>query len=426
MAGVDDIVITGVGCVTPLGIGRTELAKGLLEGKCAVRKLIELSDPQRTTYGGASIDGFAGKQFVTPRKALKVMSREVQIAYTAAQLAWQDARLDQCESLDVDRMGVVYGSEMIPGDELDLESAVRACVDDGNMDYSKWGLESLKQVYPLWMLKNLPNMPACHVGIAVDARGPNNTIVQEEVSSLLALQEAASIIDRGQADVMIVGGMGSRITPTRMAYRVRGLYCEHPAAKFSDEQAISQPFGTHRLGIIAAEAAAAVIIERRSHAIARQADILGRVCSISSRWAPTRSKYSGSEQAIAAAGAQAMERAGLPAEAMDHISAQGFSSVELDISEGRAIGEIAPTTPVTASSSYFGTAAGAASLLELIASLLGMQAGYRLPTLGTQQVDEQCPVQLSRERTQARTPHFLKLAFTPFGQAVAAVIECET
>ncbi len=151
MAGVDDIVITGVGCVTPLGIGRTQLANALLEGQCAVRKLAQLDDADQTTFCGASIDAFDGKQYVTPRKALKVMSREVQIAYTAAQLAWQDARLDECESLVADRMGVIYGSEMLPGDELDVEGAVRACLHDGEIDYAKWGMESLKQIYPLWM-----------------------------------------------------------------------------------------------------------------------------------------------------------------------------------------------------------------------------------------------------------------------------------
>ena len=150
MAGLDDIVVTGVGCVSPLGIGREAMRESLLEGRCAIRKLVSLNDEHATAYYGATVDDFNGKQFVKPRKAIKVMSREVQMAYTSAQLAWQDAGLEEGEhQLDADRMGVVYGSEILPCDVLELEAAVRACSSDGLMNHDKWGDEFAKHIYPL-------------------------------------------------------------------------------------------------------------------------------------------------------------------------------------------------------------------------------------------------------------------------------------
>ncbi|MFO0942624.1 MAG: beta-ketoacyl synthase N-terminal-like domain-containing protein [Pirellulales bacterium] len=191
MVGVDDIVITGIGAVTPIGIGRDALLNSLLVGKCGSKVLFQAASGKPILVG-ATIDNFDGKNYVSPRKALKLMSREVQTAYTAAQLAWEDAGLSAVKP-DPDRMGVVYGSEMIPGDHSDLVDSIVACSVDGEFEPSLWGQHYTK-TFPLWMLRNLPNMPACHVAIAIDARGPNNTIAQEEVSGIVALSEAICIM----------------------------------------------------------------------------------------------------------------------------------------------------------------------------------------------------------------------------------------
>ena len=128
-----------------------------------------------------------------------MMSREVQIAYSAAHLAWEDAGLIDSQP-DPNRIGVVFGSEMIPGDHMEIVDAVRGCYKDGHIDHSLWGTTFSKSIFPLWMLRNLPNMPACHLAIAVDARGPNNTLAVEGASGRLALSEAIGIMQRDQAD----------------------------------------------------------------------------------------------------------------------------------------------------------------------------------------------------------------------------------
>ena len=121
------------------------------------------------------------------------------------------------------------------------------------------------------MLKYLPNMPACHVAISHDARGPNNTIVLAEASSLLAIAEGTRVIERGQADVMIVGGTGSRLHPLSWAFRENVLALHR---RSDNPHRISRPFDAHRDGMVYGEGAAALVLESRPHAEARGAKIL--------------------------------------------------------------------------------------------------------------------------------------------------------
>lgn len=423
MVGLRDIVITGIGCVSPLGIGRCAFQRALLAEQCAIRPRIVLSDTERTTYYAASVDDFDGKQYVTPRKALKVMGREIQMAYSAAHLAWQDAGLTDV-SPDPERMGAVYGTEMIPGDLMDILPCVQACSTNGEMDFSTWGKVFDKHIYPLWMLKYLPNMPACHVGIAVDARGPNNSIALEEASSLLALGEAADVIRRDAADMMIVGACGARVTPTRLMYRVHGVYDQHPYDADVSDGERAGPFDRRRRGIVPSEAAVALVIESRSHAVQRGADILAVLTGNSSRFGRPSQQYGGSRQALVSAARDAMAQADITASQLAHVSPQGFTQRQLDIEEAAAIAEVAGEVPVTAYSSYFGTAGAASGLLELTASILAVRDGLTLPTLGFAQPDPECAIRVCRERQKTSQANILKLSFTLQGQAAAVVVQC--
>lgn len=424
MVGIDDIVITGLGCVTPIGIGRAAFEQALFEGQCAVRKHVTVSNAEQTTLYSAVIDDFSGKHYVKPRKAIKVMNREVQVAYSAAALAWEDAGLEGQTHLDPDRVSVIYGSEMLTGEEEDLVGATIPCFADGEFRPETWG-ESFKEIYPLWMLKNLPNMPACHVGIAIDARGPNNTIAQEEVSGLLALNEAVHIMERGHADVVVVGAVGGRVSPARLAYRPWRLYDQHPSTNGSAQQNYAKPFDVHCQGIVPSEASAALVLERRSRAVKRGAMIWGRVAGLASRCAKPKAKFTGSEKAVASAARAALAEAGMDPEDLSHINAQGFAQRELDAAEAQAIQSVAPDVPVTAFSSYFGTAGAGCALVELTASLLSLRHNQILPTLNTQELDPATDLKLCTTPITAEQSPFLKLSLTPFGHAAAAVIEAE-
>ena len=423
MLGINDIVITGMGCVSPLGIGCEALYANLLAGRCAIAPYITLSDAAQTTFYAAQIEEFDAKQFVTPRKALKVMGREVQVAYSAAHLAWDAAGLRDFTP-DPERTGVVFGSEIIPGDIADLQPAIASCAVDGRMDFASWGPSFAKHIYPLWMLKYLPNMAACHIGIAVDARGPNNSLAMEEASGLLALEEAAAIIRRGDADVMIVGACGARVTPTRMLYRAPERYMLRTGSSAADQPPFARPFDARREGIVPGEGAAAIVLERRSHAVRRRAPILAEVTGFSSRFGRPPVANVGSQAAVAAAASDALQQAGVAAGDLAHVSAQGYSQPQADIQEARAIAAVAPQAPVTAFSSYFGTAGAACGLMELIASIQAVRAGQTLPTLGYHTADPECPIDVCRRLQPTTAEHILKLSFTLQGQAAAVVVQC--
>jgi 3-oxoacyl-[acyl-carrier-protein] synthase II len=159
--------------------------------------------------------------------------------------------------------------------ELDeLANAYRKCVVDGQIRAELWGEGAMSDLYPLWMLKYLPNMVACHAAIALDARGPNNTITLDEVSSLLAVIEAVCIIQRGAADVMIAGGSGTRVNLNRMLYRGDRDWShrsDDPAAALA---VLSTPTA---MAASWARELGAFILERREFAEARGAKILARV-----------------------------------------------------------------------------------------------------------------------------------------------------
>jgi len=204
-----EVVITGVGIVSPIGIGRETFWQNLDAGQGGVQSLSLFAGKRDIPFQiGAPLVGFEAKDYVQPRKSLKVMSGEIQVAYAAGALAMQDAGLAK-GALDPSRFGVVLGSELLYGELPEVVDCFAHCHVDGEFHFERWGDAAFKDLFPLWMLKYLPNMAACHIGIAHDARGPNNSIVEGQVSSLLAIGEAFSVIQRGLADVMLAGGSGS-------------------------------------------------------------------------------------------------------------------------------------------------------------------------------------------------------------------------
>ncbi len=221
-----NVVITGMGVVSSIGIGCDAFFQALLDRRSGITSLANRTDegpgpgeadvPPGLWVGGPITD-FDAKQYVRPRKALKVMCREIQTAFAASQLAVESAGLgealpaDPAGSVKPSELGTVFGSEMYYGPPREMEDTIRACLrDDGSFDATKFGGAAMKQIMPLWMLKYLPNMPACHVGIALNAQGPNNSVVLGDVSGPAAVIEAASCIDRGIAKIMIAAASGTR------------------------------------------------------------------------------------------------------------------------------------------------------------------------------------------------------------------------
>ncbi len=173
-------------------------------------------------------------------------------------------------------------------------------------DFDKWGELGISGMEPLWLLRYLPNMPGCHIGIAVDARGPNNSITHDEASGGLAIAEAATIIRRNRADVMITGTTGTRLQAAKACqYSKWDQLAQGPA------ESRCRPFDRDRSGEVLAEASCTLILEAREHAEARGAKIWGTILGFGSSTVLGRDGKADDATAVYQAGSIALQNAGV-------------------------------------------------------------------------------------------------------------------
>jgi 3-oxoacyl-[acyl-carrier-protein] synthase II len=415
-----EVVITAMGIVSPIGIGKDRFWDSLCSGRSGVRRLELFAACGRPPIG-ADVSDFDPKQYVKPRKALKVMSRDIQLGFTAADLACADAGLKE-HPLDPERSGVVFGADMIACEIDELGAPYRACIHEGNFQMSDWGGRALAELFPLWMLKYLPNMPACHIGIVHDLRGPTNALILGEVSSLASVAEAARVIRRGQADAMVAGGVGARVQPM--------IWTHEQALEFSQRAdnpaAACRPFDAQRDGMLNGEGAGAFVLETRASAQARGAKVLARVVATASAFEPRPKGHPLEGTAIRRAIREALRQAGLKPSEVGHVNAHGMSTRHDDRIEAQAIRAELGDVPVTAPKSFFGYLGAGSGAVELAASLLALEHGQIPPTLNYEHPDPECPVNVVHGRplaTTARTA--LVLNHSRLGQSVAVVLAAD-
>jgi len=386
-----EVVISGWDVVSPLGVGKEAFAAALDAGTSGVRHLPWLAASPFPVSFGAEVSDFDGKKYVQPRKSIKVMCREIQMGYAACVLAAADARI-AAGTVPPDRLGVIFASEMLYPEVDELVESYRACMHNGPFDFAEWGRKGMGKLYPLWLLKYLPNMVACHVGIWLDARGPNNSICNNEISSLIAVQEAFHIIRRGLADVIFVGGIGSRLHVTPLIFREPS-----PLSRRNDAPAAAcRPFDAARDGIVNGEGAAALVLERRTHAEARGAKILATVLGGATgydyRW------EADSTPVFSRVIRQTLANSRLTAADIGHVNAHGLSTQASDAAEARAIRSELGDAPVTAPKSFFGHLGAGGGLVELCASLRAFETKQIPMTLNCDEVDQACPIHVVRKK----------------------------
>jgi 3-oxoacyl-[acyl-carrier-protein] synthase II len=421
MSSFCDVVITGLGVVSPIGIGRQPFWKSLCELRSGVETLPQLVAAGVPVPIGAALKEFDPKQYVTPRKSLKVMNREIQTGFAAARLAYEDARLSP-GAVDPDRVGVVFGCDMLYCDLADTADSFRACFEDGQFDIKLWGTRGLPRLYPLWLLMYLPNMAACHLAISFDARGPNNSIVSGDASSLLAIIEAVQYLQRGWVDVMIAGGTGTRLNWTQLAYRST----ENLSHRFDNPAGACRPFDADRDGMVNGEGAGAFVLETRSHAEARGAPILAVVRGWGQGFNGDRHGWRRDGRGIAQAIQQALRSADWTPNRVGHVNAHGVSTIIDDQAEAQAIHSTLGNRPVTALKSYFGNLGAGSGAVEMAASVLALQHGSIPPTLNYHRPDPNCPVRVIHDAPltdSTATGSALILSHSSLGPTAALLIE---
>ncbi len=428
------VVITGLGLVTPLGIGAGPFWSSLAEGRSGVGKIRAFPVSGLPNDVGGEVPGFdekSMKALAIPRlrkeigKKLKYMARDIQLSVAGAQLAFLDAGLAD-GGVDPTRIGVDLGAGLISTELDELAPAIdEGYRSNGSFDYGAYAREGIGKITPIWLLKYLPNMLACHISILLDCQGPSNTITEAEAASNVAIGEAARIIARGRADVMISGGADSKIHPLSM---VRMSLLDQMSTWRGDPSRACRPFDAARDGWVPGEGAGIIILEEREHALARGAKIYGEILGFGSGCdaSPTGGLDPdgvGTEIAMRAA----LRDAKLSPGDLGHVNAHGASTVVSDLAEARAISRVfgeGPSVPVTALKGYMGNMVSGCGAVELIASLLGVNQGLIPSTLNCDEVDPACgPLDLvTGPPRPTDNPTFLNTNLTRHGQAAAVIV----
>ena len=426
------VVVTGIGIVCPLGLTPVELWEGLAAGRNAVGPIeqftpagLPLRHAAEARCFTGSIDEFGsldGERKKAIRKGLKVMCRESQMAVAAAQRALHDAG-DAAAHHSPERFGCVFGSDYMLTLPEDFTAGVAACrAGDGRFDFDRWATDGMPLLNPLWLLKYLPNMPASHIAIYNDLRGPSNSLTLREAGGHLAVGEAAVTIQRGMADIMVAGATGTRVHPMKTVHAIQTEQVALPAGDADDPTRWSRPFDRGRRGMVLGEGAAVLILEELSHAERRGARIRAELVGHAAGAAVDRGGIGRRRTALAHAYRESLRSARIEPAELGHVHAHGLSTVAGDREEAAALGDVLGAAlsgvPVVAAKSHFGNLGAGSGLVECIASIVATERGELFPLLNYESADADCPIRPGRRGDPAgRT--FVSAAVTPQGQSGA-------
>ncbi len=413
-------VFTGLGVLSPVGSGPDAFWQSLRAGVSGIRPVRSFDASQLACHIAGEIAEFDAKKVVPKehRKRLNQMGRAVQLGLAAAYRAWEDAKGPQKGQIDPFRFGVEFACMMVATELEDLARASRASLNcaPGAVDMAVWGRDGLREIPPQWMLKYLPNMPACHTSILVDAQGPNNSITSGDVAGLLALGEAYRALGRDLADAFLVGGCESKINP--LSFTRHNMF-QPLSARNEEAGRALRPFDAGRDGTVLGEGAAAFGLEEVGFARGRGATVLAELVGFASGFDRGRKG-----PILAGVIRTALREAGIQPTDVDHVNAGASGSPELDAFEARGIAEVfGDAVPVFAPRAHFGSMGAASGLVELAASVLAMKHGELPGTLNHESPDPACPVAVhTGEPRPVTRPYFVKLSYTDMGQCAAVVV----
>lgn len=370
-------VITGLGPVTPIGIGMDEFWAGLQSGQSAVGPITAFDPSPFRSQVAAEVRGFQPTDYLD-RKAVKRMDRFSQFAVAASLLALQDAGIDTA-SLNAERTGVSIGSAL-----GGLGFAEQQC--------SIFTTGGLRAVDPSLALSVFCGAASCNTAITIGATGPVTANSNSCASGAIALGEALEFIRRDQADVVLAGGSESPLSPLCFgAFAIiRAMSCRNDEPKRA-----CRPFDADRDGFVMAEGAAALVVEELEHAVDRGAHIYAELVGHSltndayQMMAPRPDGMSASR-----AMSLALTDAGVAPEGIDYISAHGSSTPLNDKCETLAIkrvfGDRAYEIPISSTKGHHAHALGATGAFEAAACALALEHGFAPPTLNLESSDPEC------------------------------------
>lgn len=421
-----EVVITGIGIISPIGNTIDTFWTSLLEDRSGVGFVESLDVFNTARPNGAEVSDFKPKEYFRSKKdvkQIKVMSRDIQLGFASAMLACSDAELiteGERRSVAPERLGVNFGADLMGIEIAEVLDAFRAGISGGKHDFSTWGKAAMEHIFPLWMLKYLPNMVGGHIAITHDARGPNNTLTLQRGSSLAAIIEGVRILERGAADVMFCGGCGNCINPSFLARSE-----VHQLAEYTDSPGdLPRPFDANRKGSVLGEGAATFILERRDFAEARGARIYAKIRGFSSRISPHVHQKDKEGTGIRQTIRSALQDANLQADEIGHLNADGLGTTLEDRTEAAAIRAELGDVPVLALKGYFGNLGSGTGAVELAASVLALQKELIPPTRNCDLIAEDCPIQVVQKTPlQSSSPFAMKINTGLGGRSFALIVE---
>jgi 3-oxoacyl-[acyl-carrier-protein] synthase II len=371
------VVVTGLGCVTPIGTGKDTFWNNLIKGTNGAGKITRFDPTGFTTTIAAEVKDFDPSLYMDKKDAKRIV-RFIQFAIAASKLAVADAKLT-IEGAAADRIGVIIGSG-IGGIDF-LEEQCKILLEKGPTRLSPFTVP--------WMIAN---MAAGQVSIYLGAKGPSSCTVTACASGTNSIGDAMKIIERGDADVMIAGGSEAAISPLGMA----GFCAARALSTRNDDPThASRPFDISRDGFVMGEGSGIVVLESLEHALKRGAHIYAELAG----YGMSGDAYHITSPAPDGNGATramklAIKDAGLAPEDIDHVNAHGTSTSLNDKYETLAIksafGEHAKKLAISSNKSMFGHLLGAAGGVEAVATVLTVANDIVPPTINYETPDPEC------------------------------------
>lgn len=369
------VVVTGMGTVNPIGKTLDEYWDSLIEGRSGIANIEGFDSARLTTKFAAQVKAFDPEQYMD-RKMAQRTARFTQLALAASSMAVTDAGLDVGKE-DEFRVGVELGTG-IGGFDM---------MTDGAHSYLAGG-----RLHPLYATMIIPNIAAAQVAMTHRLKGPNSTVVTACAAGTHAIGNAARIIERGEADVMLAGGTEASLCETGIAAfnAIKAL-----STRNEEPERASRPFDKDRDGFVPGEGAGTLVLESLEHALGRGARIYGEVAG----FAVTDDAFHAvapdeTGQAPARCIAGAIADAGIEAAEIDYVNAHGTSTQLNDAAETRALkmalGEHANKVAISSTKSMIGHLLGAAGAVEAIATLLCINRGLIHPTINYTTPDPDC------------------------------------
>jgi 3-oxoacyl-[acyl-carrier-protein] synthase II len=405
------VVVTGIGTVNPLGADTNEFWKNSLSGISGIHTIEGIDTSGLTTKIAGQVSDFDIGQYM-PRRQSRRLDRSAQFFWVATKQALDDAGLSFDEDdPEAERIGVVAGTG-IGGIET-LETEFDTLFHTGPHRLSPFGITKI-----------ISNMAGGIVSIDFHLLGPNTTTVTACAASANAIGDAAAIIERGAADVMVAGGAEASVT----RFAIAGFGQARALSTNNDNPEVaSRPFDLERDGFVMAEGGAALILEERDRAMARGADIYAEVVG----YGMSADAYHITLPRPGGAGAARAMRAaildaGIEPGDIDYINAHGTSTAANDATETAAIktvmGDEAYRVPISSTKSMTGHLLGAAGALEAIASILAIRDGVIPATINYATPDPECDLDyVPNEPREAEIRYAMSNSFGFGGHNVALV-----